>query len=392
MGRPPHPSLTTPVQILGAAPLILLLGCSSAVPSRFVHAPPTDVFSAAVDAGPPIDDADVLALPEAAKVWLETEFGPPGRPSADIVRRLAAAFSPGGSLALRYEELGAYTAAETFERRAGNCLAHAHLFIALARAWGIDASYREVLKPPQWNRRGSVMVWSRHVGAHIDTRRHGTFHVDFAGLAQPGLGWGRRISDDLARAQHFNNLGAAALISGRLDEGLRAFRRALLIDASLPYVWSNLGLAHQRAGRAPVAEWSWRRAVELDRYHFPALNALESFYRRTREAELAAAFAELAKEARWGNPFTQYELGIAALKKGNARAAIIHLRSAADNLPKQLPVQLELARAYFAAEKYREAKGVLETATALALTRDDRMLLNRTLAELAVMRGLDAEP
>ncbi len=363
---------------------VLLAGCSSSLPSRFIHPPADGDVEGLIHGGEPpaLDDVDVLALPPAAEAWLEAELGPAAPPTADTVRRLAAAFDTNGSLAMRYEPLGAYTAAEAFVRRAGNCLAHAHLFIALARARGINASYREVLQAPEWNRHGDVMVWSRHVGAHVDVRRHGTFHVDFAGQAEAGSGFGRRIRDDLARAQHFNNLGAAALLRDASDEGIRAFRRSLSIEPSLSYVWSNLGLALRRRERKAEAEWALRHAVSLDRFHFPALYALENFYRHYGDEALATAFAGLAENAKWEHPFRQYQLGVNALANKDARAAVNHLQAAARGLPEQLPIQLELARAFFAAKRMKEAQKALEAAAGLVKTRGDKMRLARTIDEL----------
>ena len=363
------------------------MGCASQTMPPAIHSTPLSAFAALAEDGDAAPDVDVLAVPPAAARWLETEFELDAEPTIETVRRLAAAFDKDGSLALRYEPLGATTATETFERRAGNCLAYAHLFIALARALGVDAGYREVLQAPEWQRHGGVAVRSHHIGAHGDIQRYGTFHADFAGQAASGIGWGRRISDDRARAQHFNNLGAIAFIEGDVDLAIRRYRRALRLEPSLPYVWSNLGLAHSRQDDLPKAEWALREAVRLDAHHYPALEGLRDYYERAGHPALAAAYRQRAADAQWQNPFARYDAGVAALNAGEYAKAIVHLESATESLSDQVIVFIHLGRAYFLAERLRKSRQALTRAGELANTREDRNLVAKTIKELEAVKA-----
>jgi Flp pilus assembly protein TadD len=61
-----------------------------------------------------------------------------------------------------------------------------------------------------------------------------------------------------------NALGLAYGQSGRDDDAMRAFRRALDIDSTSGLAWQNIGTLQLRADDLPAAEASLRRALEID--------------------------------------------------------------------------------------------------------------------------------
>ena len=70
-----------------------------------------------------------------------------------------------GYLSLQYSASQTLTADEVFRSRRGNCLSAMNLYIAMARYAGIDAAFQTVAVRPEWDKRGELLVLSRHINA-----------------------------------------------------------------------------------------------------------------------------------------------------------------------------------------------------------------------------------
>ena len=86
--------------------------------------------------------------------------------------------------------------------------------------------------------------------------------------------------------------GKAALAEGRLADAEKRLRRMVALDPGLPDAHYSLGVALGRLLRVDEAEASFRKAVELDPRHVPALSAL---------AELAAERGDATMAGHWRN-------------------------------------------------------------------------------------------
>src|SRR4030095_8072474 len=209
---------------------LLLGGCASNLPEPVFVQPsgPESSFTELVGNNPYgiAPDIDVLALPDAAKQLLAQTVKRKHTKRLRI-QAIGALFIQGGALGLQYGSLSTGTAAQTFERRTGNCLAYTHLFIAMARQAGIDARYREVLGVPKWQTSGEFVMLNHHIAAYGELGKKGTYVADFGFLYAGEQTFGRVISDERARAQHFNNLGAQGLVNGDLPGAMRNFALGL---------------------------------------------------------------------------------------------------------------------------------------------------------------------
>lgn len=352
--------------------------------ARRLHPAPASVFEALVvnRAGAPTEDRDVLDPGPEALAWLRERFPHPTHQPAEIVLALAESLGPTGARPMGYDALGVHGARETFRRSVGNCLSLTHLYVALARALGYDASYRRVHQAPDFTQIGDFAVLRTHIAAWVDLGRHGTYLVDFGETERSSPRVGRRISDDRARAQHFNNLGARALTRDQPAEAVLHFRRALLIDRSLAGVWANLGTALLRLEDEAGAEWALRRAVDLDRFEIGALSALARLYRQAGREALARRFDEALDRARWGHPIVLHQDGREAIDAGRYRIAVSKLKRAARKLPELMTVWMDLGRAHFYAGHATEARRAFEKAAELAKTDRQRDELTATLLGL----------
>jgi Flp pilus assembly protein TadD len=330
----------------------------------------------------PAEDIDVLALSSDIEAWMASEFRNK-RTTQLRLQFLTSIFAPDGALHLEYDSRGNYPARETFERRAGNCLAFTHLFIAMARKLGLDAHYREIPGRPTWETAGEFVVVNRHIVAYGNVAGLADYTADFGNVATGDEAqFGTEVSDDRARAQHFNNLGARAITDGDTERGLSLITRALLIDPSLPFVWTNLGTAYMRMGRYQEAEAALLQALRLDRFEVTAINQTHHLYERLGRRDLASFYLRRAERARYQNPYARFWQGIAAMESGDLGSAVGYLRRAVNAEPEELQFRLQLARAYARLGKSDRAQQEMQVAASLVQSPDDERSLQRVKEDI----------
>lgn len=362
------------------------IGCRGSLP-RGLHPEPSNPLDELVrdsEAGASADQ-DVLALGPRVRGWLKAEFGPSQSPHPATLDALSAALSEDGALGVQYDQLATFGAEETLTGGSGNCLSQTHLFVAMARALGMRATYREVYRLPDWTQVRGVRVQNRHVAARVHVEGYGTWQVDFGEAVQNPNGLGRDLTDAEARALHFNNLGGAALTRGASETALRHFNRALLLAPRTAQVWANLGTTYLRRGEIPRAEAALREAIRLDPHEVVALTTLARLYRHEGAIKLADAIAKKANQARFAHPFVLYQRGLVALSAGQAEESIRMLEGAVKGLPELMRLRADLGRAYYKAGRFDDAKVSFKRADRLAVSAVDREELIRILMNLTTV-------
>ena len=91
----------------------------------------------------------------------------PYRSQSTRLQHLLYAVMHEGTFDLIYDDT-TRTAIETFRDQRGNCLSFTNMFVALARHVGLDASFQEVLIPPDWSSSGQFFIFSQHVNVLVD--------------------------------------------------------------------------------------------------------------------------------------------------------------------------------------------------------------------------------
>ena len=339
----------------------------------------------------PVSDQDVLALtPEMRALVRSIQAQEPDKMSQ--VKALAAEFVPGQGLGLRYAPLATHTAAQTLQGGEGNCLAFTHLFIAMARDLGVDVRYREVRVPHRWDEVGDYVLLNLHVAAYGRVPGQGTFEADFGYLDWRENQFGRFISDDRARAQHFNNLGAESLTRDDYRAAQAHFLRALHIDRELSYVWANLGTALMRLQRPEDAEAAFQEALRLDHNDGTALSQLIRLYESEGADDLAHQYRERINRRMAQNPYQQFNEGVEALEAGDLRTATNLLRRAVRGRDDELHFHLQLGRAYALQGQQRRARSSLLRAAELSQRQEDERAITAVLDELGeAARQLDEQ-
>ena len=150
---------------------------------------------------------------------------------------------------VQYRPDATLTAAETWAREEGNCLAISNLFIASARHLGIDARYQTVWVRPTWENEGVTMIRYEHIVAIGRLSTGDEYIVDFLPEFSESERGKDEITDLQALALYHNNLGAEAVVKNELEDA----ERELLVAAALwpgnSDTWNNLGPACLCQGR-----------------------------------------------------------------------------------------------------------------------------------------------
>ena len=210
-------------------------------------------------------------------------------------------------LALEYDSFKTYTAEEVFYSKRGNCLSFTNLFVALAREAGIKVEFQEVEVPPNWERRGNSYLYNRHINALVHLPFGYQKAVDFD-VAEFDIDYPRkRITDNYAMAQYYNNVAVYWLDQDKLKPAYLNLREAIELYPVAPYFWTNLGSLYRRLGDDVRAEASWLEALRMGDEP-SAMSNLARLYRNNSEELLAAWYEKGAEKYRRKNPFYLYEL------------------------------------------------------------------------------------
>lgn len=231
-----------------------------------------------------------------------------------------------GLFSLDYDET-TRTAGATFHDRQGNCLSFTMLFVGLARAAGLTATYQSVTVPPTWISDGQVVI-ANHVNSVVRTAFGEDTVVDFNIREYEGQEKRRKVDDDYALALFYTNLGAEALLRNDYPVSFAHFRAAAGVYPDMAGLWVNLGVLYARNDLHTQAESAYLHALEADAYEESALANLAVVYRDLGELELAAAYHERVQKYRARNPYYHFALATQAYEQGRLPDALAALRKA----------------------------------------------------------------
>jgi tetratricopeptide (TPR) repeat protein len=265
-----------------------------------------------------------FGLDEEMRVFVHTlaELRAPAARLSGLVNGMAAR----GLFSLEYAEV-TRTAAATFRDRQGNCLSFTMLFVALARAAGLSATYQTVEVPPSWSNDGRVVI-AHHVNAVVRTGVGEQTIVDFNQRDYEGRGRSRRVNDDYILALFYTNLGAEALLRGERAATLAHLQAAARLRPDVAGAWVNLGVLYARARLYDHAESAYLRALEADPDEPSALANLAAVYAAVDEPDLAAEFGKRVQRYRERNPYYHFTVAEQAYGQDQPLTALAALRKA----------------------------------------------------------------
>lgn len=271
----------------------------------------------------------VMAVSEPMRQYLRHELAPLLKRQG-VVQGLAAALTQPNWLRLRYDASTTRTAAQAFDSRSGNCLSLVILTAALAKELGLQAHFQEVLTDEVWSRQAGLYVASGHVNVTLGRPMLGEprgydpnrlLTIDFLPPAEAQNLRTRPLAERTVLAMFMNNRAAEALAGADLDKAYAWARAAVMQDPEFLSAYNTLAVVYLRHGQPQAAEASLRHLLSLAPRHTQGLNNLVLALRaQGRPAEAQATASALRKLEKFA-PFEFYNLGMVALRAGDALTA-----------------------------------------------------------------------
>jgi tetratricopeptide (TPR) repeat protein len=201
------------------------------------------------------------------------------------------------------------------------------LFVTLARASGLQASYQSVQVPPSWSYDGKVVVAS-HVNTVVRSGNSEETVVDFNIRPYQDSQRSRRVNDTYALGLFYTNLGAEAMLKNEHAAAFAYLRAAAAVRPDIAGVWVNLGVLYARHGRYEHAEAAYLRALEANSDEPSALTNLAVVYEALGESKLAAEYRERVQSYRERNPYYHFAAATQSYEAQQYDAALASLRKA----------------------------------------------------------------
>ena len=273
-----------------------------------------------------IENVDFLGVSASMKRFIGT-YAPKDMAHGRKAWNLAYAALDPILLNFDYDPSLTLTAADTFNRRAGNCLSFSNMFIAMAREAGLKAWFQEVKLPPEWSSVNETFLVSMHVNAVVQDARS-EYVVDVSGAKRAKWVRIRKLSDAEAEAQYYNNHGADALVNNDLARAFAYMKKAIRIAPDTSYIWSNLGVVYNRNGQVEDAKQAYQVALKINPAEMVALNNLHTVYVQEGDQVQARKLSSRVERHRLKNPYYLHRLSSQALDERRYEDAIALLKRA----------------------------------------------------------------
>lgn len=374
---------------------VLFAGCASAPTTAPEPVAPLLRDEAFGPPAQPVRMEDVFAISPAMARYLDRDIGRQLRRSGRQ-RGLIDALYEREMLRLEYDSAATRTASEAFAARSGNCLSLVIMTAALARHLELPVTFQSVDVEDSWSRGESLLLAAGHVNLVLGHRmldrasgigNDAAMTVDF--LPPQDLG-GRRvtvISEARVLAMFFNNRAAETLAQGDLDQAYAWVKAALGQEPGFTSAQITLGVVYHRRGLLDAAESAFRHALRAEPRNTQALADLASvLFSQGRDAEAREVKQQLARLEAYP-PFHFFELGRAAVRRGDFEAGRAWLRKELARDPDYHEVHFWLAVAYGGLGDAGAAHRHLAQAMANSTTRGEHDLYAAKLDRLQALRS-----
>ncbi len=331
--------------LISATALLFLAACQS-IDLETGFALDADLHSEIIDQSEDLyPEIDPLALSDEIMAMVDEHVMPLYGDQARVAKLQELLYEE-EYLNLQYTDAQTHTAIEAFEQQEGNCLSAMNLYVAMARYAGIEASFQTVEVQPSWDRRGGLLVLSKHINATGRLSFQKRYVVDFTPEIALQQLTASEVSDQYARGLYFNNLGVEEMIEYNYDQALTYFKNALFLVPDLSIAWNNIGATYNRIGRKDLAEYSYKMAFNSDDTNATAVNNLAKYYRSNGEMQLAGEYEVAIERFNNRNPYFHYARGQAALLENDLETARISFRRALRLKQAEPDFYLALAEVY----------------------------------------------
>ncbi|MGH8166481.1 MAG: tetratricopeptide repeat protein [Woeseiaceae bacterium] len=310
-------------------------------------------------------------------------------PAARRFRELFDSLTDDGFFGSVYSADRTLTAAETFEARSGNCLAYTNMFVALARAAGLDARFQIVDTPPAWDADAGFLIRYTHINVLLkDVRlKHASDYeviVDFNVVRGDPEYQRREVSDAYAESLFYANRSATLMRQGRFRESFANLRSAIDITPGNVDLWNNLGAFYATQGDFDSSVEAHQVALQIDPRSESAFSGLARSYASAGSTEMANFYYEKVRNNRVRNPYYYFAMAQVAYKSADFEISLEHINTAIDLSRRVGSFHFLKGLLEYQLGDAEAARASLERAGRYGLDRSAKLDLLRSLGEAKV--------
>jgi len=361
-----------------------------------VAPPPTGLFADRLflDPSERISADDVFAVSAAMKHFLSTEIAREGHARHQHQALFDALYTT-GKLKLEYDSAMTRNAAQAFDARAGNCLSLVIMTAAFAREIGLPIRYQLVNMDEVWSRSGDVLFSVAHVNLALGKRNiEGGFTrgdsefltIDFLPAQEIRTARTRAILEETVVAMYMNNRAAELLAEGKLDDAYWWSRAAIGQDSGFSNSYNTLGVIYLRHGNPVEAENVLAYALEREPRNTHIMSNLVLVLNDLGRVSESRALARKMEQLEPDPPFSFYDRGMAAVRKGDFRGARDLFAREVDRAPYYHEFHFWLAVAYIGLGEIEPARTQLTLAMETSSTVRDHNLYAAKLDRINAYR------
>ena len=330
----------------------------------------------------------VFALDGPMRAFLDTDVAGRARTKGQI-RGLFEGLRD--TVEVGYDTTITRTASETFAARSGNCLSLVLMTGAFAKALRVPVHYQDVFGEETWSRSERLAFRSGHVNillgkGVLDRDNADQVIIDFLPSPVPGRRNSRTIGEETVVAMYLNNRAAETLNDGDLDAAYAWARAAVRSDPAFNSAYNTLGVIYLRHGDLALAERTLRHALARRPGSAEVLGNLVSVALADgRGADAHALRVQLEKIEPYP-PFYFMDQGLAAMNRGDDRAALELFEKELRRMPYDDEVQFAVAVASLKLGDLRDARTHMALALRNSTTQDRHNIYAAKLAHLQQMQ------
>lgn len=369
---------------------ILLSGCSSLPQLKTSKAPLLqDKLFPSHHLFQPEEPSDIFALSEDAKEFVRQSLDnvPEGESKVSHLIKRIFEHSESG---LRYQNNANFTATQTFDQQAANCLSLTIMTYAMAKYAGIGVELYEVNIPEYWTRQQGFSLLNGHINLRLTeqtsyktiTAERESFLVDFDPQAIRNYFSRSTIDKNRILAMFYNNKGAQALVERSDSKAYAYFKKAAEMDPTLVQTWTNLGVLYRFNQAFEAAENSYQKAINLQDDNLTALENLAILFRATGREDQADDLRNLIEIRRKNNPFYHFIMGEQAFDQQEFEVALGHYRRAHEMNPQRHEFLFGLGKTYFELGDIADAGRYLKLAKERADSQEYKLRYGAKLSVL----------
>jgi len=284
-----------------------------------------------------------------------------------------------------------YTASESLEYSAGNCLALAILTTGLAKLANVEVEYQLIDSAPVFESRGNLIRRSLHVRTLLIDP---TWEVPqgYSAWSRPGIKidyfpskssrFIRNIDESEYFAMYYRNTAADAIENNDLRQAYWLLMESLDLSPASPESLNMLAIVFDRVGNKGKSEEIYRYGIQHAERQVSLLRNYSIFLMREGRINEAKEIDALLAKRNEPNPFDWIYAGQQAYSDGDFRRAIGLFKKSVRLAPYLHEGHFGLAKAYFQLGNLKSVEQELEQALSNATGSTSRNMYEAKLAAL----------